>query len=142
MSKEREGEVQQGMEVLSIEECERRLAEGGVGILALAGVTEPVLRPVNFVAHEGQVLIRTGEGQILEAAQVLEPASFVIMAVDRLEHAGWSVVVTGTLTERSSTGPIADVPLRPWARAEKHHFVGLSIERISGRRIAEGFGDA
>lgn len=133
-------DVDGGLEVLSIPECEQLLRPGGLGILALSGVAAPVLRPVNFAFHEGSVLIRTGEGQILEAAQTSEPASFVISDVDRMEHAGWSVVVTGHLGERSSTGEIADVRLRPWARSEKHHFVGLSVDEISGRRIAEGAG--
>ena len=132
-----EFEVEQGMEVLPIDECERRLAAGGVGILALAGIDAPVLRPVNFVLHEGSLWIRTGEGQILAAAQSGEPASFVLTEIDRFEHTGWSVVATGKLAERSASGA-DDLPLRPWARAEKHHFVGLAIDRISGRRIAVG----
>ena len=133
-------EVENGMVALSVPECEQLLRPGGVGILALCGVDAPVLRPVNFARHEDWVLIRTGTGRILEAAQEAERASFVISEVDRLEHTGWSVVVTGTLAERSSIGPAASLPLRPWARAEKHHFVGLSIDELSGRRIAEGPG--
>ena len=133
-------EVEDGMEVLSMAECEQLLAAGGVGILALCGVAAPVLRPINFSRHGDWVLLRTGHGQILEAALASEPASFVISEIDRLEHTGWSVVVTGKLAERSSVGAVTDVPLRPWARADKHHFVGLSIDQISGRRIAEGPG--
>jgi len=136
------GKLEDGMEALSIPECERRLRAGGVGVLALCGVEAPVLRPVNFAVHESWVLIRTGEGRILEAAQGGEPASFVISETDRLEHAGWSVIVTGKLAERSSLGEIEQVPLRPWARAEKHHFVGLSIEKLSGRRLADGVDDS
>ena len=133
-------EIDEGMEVLSIPECEQLLRPGGLGILALSGVAAPVLRPVNFAFLEGSVLIRTGEGQILEAAQASEPASFVISEVDRLEHTGWSVVVTGNLVERSSLGSLADIPLRPWARADQHHIVGISIDEISGRQIAEDLG--
>jgi nitroimidazol reductase NimA-like FMN-containing flavoprotein (pyridoxamine 5'-phosphate oxidase superfamily) len=136
MSKDSEQAFEDGMEALSVADCQRLLGAGGVGILAMCGVAAPVLRPVNFAVHEGWVLIRTGEGQILEAAHGSEPASFAISEVDRLEHGGWSVIVTGKLAERSSLGDVADVPLRPWARAEKHHFVGLSIDQISGRRIA------
>jgi nitroimidazol reductase NimA-like FMN-containing flavoprotein (pyridoxamine 5'-phosphate oxidase superfamily) len=95
---------------------------------------------VNFALHAGWLVIRTGEGQILASAHGGEPASFVISEIDRLEHKGWSVVVMGTLVERSSLGEMADLPLRPWARAEKHHLVGLSIDQISGRRLAEGRG--
>lgn len=133
-------EVQDGMDLLSQEECQRLLAAGGVGVLALCGVAAPVLRPINFALHEGLVLMRTGEGQILEAASGAEPASFAISAIDRVEHTGWSVIVTGKLLERSAISGAENVPLRPWARAEKHHFVGLSIDQISGRRISEGLG--
>lgn len=125
-----------GMQTLSYDECQQLLEGGGIGILALCGVGAPVLRPVNFASHQGRVVIRTGEGQILEAAQGGEPASFVLSNADRFEHTGWSVVVTGELIEQSSLGPISDLPLRPWARAEKHHFVALSIDELSGRRIS------
>ena len=143
-----------GMAMLSFEECRHLLRAGGVGIIALRGVEAPVLRPVNFALHERSsngarpaavevlrnscLLIRTGEGRILEAAIGGEPASFVISAIDGLEHTGWSVVVTGRLVDRSRVEGIDAVPLRPWARAEKNRFVGLSIEEISGRRIAGG----
>jgi hypothetical protein len=93
---------------------------------------------VNFVLHAGSIVMRTGEGRILEAAQLGEPASFVLCEVDRFEHTGWSVVVTGKLLERSALDDLDALPLRAWARAEKAHLVGLAIEEISGRRIAEG----
>lgn len=131
-------EVDDGTEVLTIPECEQLLRAGGVGILALAGTEAPILRPVNFALHRGSLLIRTGEGQILEAAQLGSPCSFVLSEVDRFEHTGWSVVVTGKLGERSNIVDEAEIPLRPWARAEKHRFVGLPIEQISGRRLAIG----
>ena len=134
-------EVEPGLETLSISECDELLRVGGVGILALSGGVAPVLRPVNFAVHGDYVLIRTGEGQILEAAQCAEPSSFVISEIDRFEHTGWSVVVTGTLSEHAEVGPAQDIPLRPWARDPKHHFVGLSIDELSGRRInASGSG--
>lgn len=130
------GKFDGGMEILEISECEGFLRRGGVGMLAMAGIDAPVMRPVNFAYHDDFILIRTGEGRILEAANSTEPASFAISEIDRFEHSGWSVVVVGALMERSSLGAAADVPLRPWATDEKHHFVGLSIRDISGRRIA------
>lgn len=130
--------VEDGMELLSIPECQRLLQAGGVGIIALCGSAAPVLRPVNFVVFEEWILIRTGEGRILEAAQRAEFAAFAISEIDRLEHAGWSVIVTGKLAERSRIEALSDLPLRPWARAEKAHFVALSLDELSGRRIAQG----
>lgn len=131
------GDVEDGMELLSIGECSQYLRGEGVGILALCGTVEPVLRPVNYVVHRESLIIRTGEGRIFEAARRFEPASFAISHVDRLEHTGWSVVVTGKLTLRSESDGLDDLPLRPWVRAEKNRFVELSQESVSGRRIAE-----
>ena len=134
------GEVEDGMEEISTRECESILKAGGVGILALPGVAEPVLRPINFVVHYDAIVIRTGEGQILEAAEGCEPASFVVCETNHLDHTGYSVVVTGKLFEKSSIGAISELPLRPWVRAEKHHFVLLSMDCVSGRRLAEPSG--
>lgn len=132
---------EQGLEPLSRVECEQRLRAGGVGILAMVGEPAPVLRPVNYVVHDAWLLMRTGEGSILEAAARGEPASFVISEVDRFEHTGWSVVVTGKLAVREPNEGLVGAALRPWARADKHHFVALSLEEISGRRLA-GWGFA
>lgn len=132
---------EQGLEPLSQAECAQRLRAGGVGIVALVGESAPVLRPVNFVVHESWLLMRTGEGSILDAAARGEPASFVISEVDRFEHTGWSVVVSGKLAVREASAALSGAALRPWARADKHHFVALSLDEISGRRLA-GWGFA
>lgn len=135
-------EVDEGMETITIAECEQLLDSGGVGVLALCGTPAPILRPVNFAALQGQVVIRTGEGRILAAAKASEPASFVVSGFDRFEHTGWSVVVSGKLTELSGLGDPADLPLRPWVRSGKNRLVALSITTLSGRRIApENFAD-
>ena len=124
-----------GTRILSDEECTKLLDRPGVGVLALCGVEAPVLRPVNFACDGGQVVIRTGEGQILSAAQGGEPASFVISTVDAFEHTGRSVVVTGRLHERLPDDDVEGLPLRPWVRSPKHHFVALTMDTVSGREI-------
>ena len=127
---------QDGLDPLCARDCEQHLRAGGVGILALVGSPAPILRPVNFALHGRWLLVRTGEGRIFEAAQRAEPASFVVSEVDRFEHTGWSVVVSGKLAARESDASLLRVALRPWARADKHHFVALSMDEISGRRLA------
>jgi nitroimidazol reductase NimA-like FMN-containing flavoprotein (pyridoxamine 5'-phosphate oxidase superfamily) len=133
-----DGDLEEGMEVLPLDECERRLARGGVGILAMSGADTPVVRPVNFALHRGRIWIRTGEGRILAAGRSDERASFVLTEIDRFEHTGWSVVVTGQLSECLELDE--DLRVRPWARGGRHHFVTLAIDRISGRRIASESG--
>jgi hypothetical protein len=129
-------EIDEGMETIAIDECEQLLNSGGVGVLALPGTPAPILRPVNFTALEGQLVIRTGQGQILDAARRREQASFVLSSVDRFEHAGWSVIVSGKLIEAPSSDGLPGIPLRPWVRGRKDRFVALSVTTLSGRRIA------
>lgn len=122
-------------------ECRRRLADGGVGRLAMRGTGAPELRPVNFVLRGDEIVIRTGEGMILEAARRGDAASFEIDGIDPLEHTGWSVVVVGKLAERPTDDDHLRLPLRPWASGRKDRFVGLSLERLSGLRIPAGRGN-
>ena len=130
-------EFANGMDTLTLSECNEYLRFGGVGVLAFCEASVPILRPVNFAMDEDAIVIRTGEGRIFEAAKRSESASFVISEIDRVEHAGRSVIVSGKLVERPVFGSLADIPLRPWAGSEKNHLIGLSIDRISGRRIAD-----
>lgn len=148
-AEERAVDPDDGLQVLSMTECESRLRAGGVGILALAGEPAPVLRPVNFlwqqaVSQPGALILRTSAGRIAAAAEQGLPASFVISEIDRFEHEGWSVVVTGRLATGTDlggsdgSGGLAKLPLRPWARGARDCFVVLQAEQISGRRIASG----
>jgi len=129
-----------GIEILEGEECRRRLRAGGVGRIAMRGEDAPELRPVNFALRDGNVVIRTGDGVILAAARRGEGAGFEIDEIDRLEHTGWSVVITGKLFELPSDDEHLALPLRPWASGRKDRFVGLTLDRVSGLRIPPGRG--
>lgn len=107
----------------------------------MRGSGAPEMRPVNFVLRGDDVIIRTGDGAILAAARLGEPAGFEIDEIDRLEHTGWSVVVTGTLFELPTDDETLALPLRAWASGRKDHFVGLAMDRISGLRIPAGRGN-
>jgi nitroimidazol reductase NimA-like FMN-containing flavoprotein (pyridoxamine 5'-phosphate oxidase superfamily) len=129
------------IQTLSRAECLHQLEVGGVGRIALRAEGAPILRPVNFALHEGHVLIRTGEGTILAAADRGDPASFEIDDIDFVEHTGWSVVLDGKLhvylEERDGPAP----PLRAWASGVKDRFVVLRIDGLSGLRIPAGRGN-
>lgn len=133
-------DVGDGTRILTDEECLELLDRSGVGVLALSGVAAPILRPVNFARDGDHVVVRTGEGRILAAAQGQEPASFVLSAVDGFEHTGQSVVVTGSLSERLPSDSARSLPLRPWARSPKHHVVVLTMDEVSGREIEPMWG--
>jgi hypothetical protein len=130
-----------GIETFARAQCLERLREGGVGRLAMRGVEAPELRPVNFALCDEQLVIRTGDGSILAAARAGEAASFEIDEIDRLEHAGWSVVATGKLSELEPSAANFALPLRPWASGRKDYFVALSLDWVTGLRIPPGRGN-
>jgi len=134
-------ERETGIEILDIDECLRLLRVGGVGCLGLPSVGAPELRPVNFIVDGRSIVIRTGEGQILEAGRSGIAASFQIQGIDGLEHTGWSVNVTGKLCQLDTDEHSLSLHLRPWASGKKDRFVKLSLSQVTGRRIPPGRGN-
>ena len=121
-------------------ECLHRLGSGGVGRIALASDGAPILRPVNFALHEGRILIRTGEGSILSAAERDAATSFEIDGIDPVEHTGWSVIASGALRDFDGD-PESAPPLRAWASGTKHRLVLIEIDTLSGLAIPAGRGN-
>jgi len=132
--------VEEGFDEIPTDACMRLLREGAVGLLALPGLAAPDVRPVNFALHRQCIVMRTGRGRIFEGARQEEAASFVISESDRLEHSGWSVVVTGRLKICDPSDSAIRSRVRPWARADKREWVLLSIEAVTGRRISREAG--
>lgn len=126
---------------LSEAECRRRLAGGGVGRIALPGEGAPIIRPVNFLVHEGVIVIRTGEGALIRAGEHGTPASFEIDGIDPLEHTGWSVVVVGKIAIHPREDALGALPLRAWASGQKSRHVMISLDAISGLQIPSGKGN-
>jgi nitroimidazol reductase NimA-like FMN-containing flavoprotein (pyridoxamine 5'-phosphate oxidase superfamily) len=135
------GEFLDDIEFLPWRECLRLLTEGSVGCLGLPSVGHPELRPVNYVVEGSAVIIRTGEGQILDAGRHGLSASMQVFDIDAVEHTGWSVQIGGKLSELETCSRTLSLPLRPWASGRKNRFVKLSFREISGRRIQPGRGN-
>jgi hypothetical protein len=129
------------IQILSRDDCTQRLRAGGVGRIALPSLGAPILRPVNFALHEGRVLIKTGEGTILRAAERGDAVSFEIDAIDALEHTGWSVLAVGNLRtyHEDREGPAP--PLRAWASGVKEDLVVIEVDELSGMQIPPGRGN-
>jgi nitroimidazol reductase NimA-like FMN-containing flavoprotein (pyridoxamine 5'-phosphate oxidase superfamily) len=124
----------QGLELLTEEDCRDLLASGVIGRVGISVGALPAILPVNYSVVDGDILFRTGEGQKLRAALDHTVVAFQVDHADPLSHEGWSVLVVGVAEE------IFDVPggLRapvPWARGERDHLVRIRPEMISGRRL-------
>ena len=118
---------------LPSEECLRLLRRSSVGRLAMRGTDAPEIRPVNFLWREGQLVIRTGDGGILAAARRAEHASFETDSIDALEHSGWSVIVTGVLSELPSDDAHRARLLHP--NALEAHLLPPALAQDEARRL-------
>lgn len=127
-----------GLEVLGRDECLRLLEGQVIGRVAVADGGQPEIFPVNYVIDDEEIVFRTAPGTKFDAAVRNRPVAFEIDAADATYHAGWSVVVAGHAREVVDPDRLEEIrklPLRPWADSEKAHFVTITTERVTGRRI-------
>lgn len=109
---------------------------GRMAYVARDGV--PDIAPVNYVVAGSDVLIRSGPGPKLQAAERRALVAFEVDEVDEMACTGWSVVLVGTALRLSpaqlQSVPEADAP-RPWANGPRHSVVRIRPTRITGRRL-------
>jgi nitroimidazol reductase NimA-like FMN-containing flavoprotein (pyridoxamine 5'-phosphate oxidase superfamily) len=126
------------LEILEERECLQLLSREPVGRLALTASALPVVLPINFVLMDNTIVFATDEGLKLQAARQGTVACLEVDGFDRWSHGGWSVLATGRMSEITDPVRLAEarqLPLSPWALARPQHYVELSIELLSGRRI-------
>jgi uncharacterized protein len=127
-----------GLEVLDRDQCLALLASATLGRVGVSTGALPTVLPVNFLFHEGRILIRSGRGTKLDAALRDTVVAFEVDDFDPLDHSGWSVVVTGIATAVTDAEELAAVdalPLPRWAPGGNGHVVAISTELVSGRRL-------
>jgi nitroimidazol reductase NimA-like FMN-containing flavoprotein (pyridoxamine 5'-phosphate oxidase superfamily) len=127
-----------GYEVLDDAECLRLLAAEPVGRLALTAAALPVVLPINFTLADRTIVFATEPGLKLNSARASVIACLEVDGFDRWAHSGWSVLATGRLAEITDPSRLAEakgLPLSPWAAPHANHYIELSVELLSGRRI-------
>lgn len=127
------------LEVLSPEECLRLLQrESYVGRVAFIVEGRPMVLPVNYLAEDGSLVFCTPPGTKLSHLAGGAPVAFEIDASRSLYQSGWSVVVQGTAREVVDAHELDLLrrgPLKSWATPPSEHWICITIEEISGRRI-------
>ena len=126
--------VDQGLEILTEDECLRLVKAEQLGRVALSIGALPTIFPVNYQMLGGDIVFRTGEGVKRRAALLGTVIGFEVDRIDPTIQTGWSVLVVGMATELS--GEVTEnLTVSPWAAGERPHWVRVRPEFISGRRI-------
>jgi nitroimidazol reductase NimA-like FMN-containing flavoprotein (pyridoxamine 5'-phosphate oxidase superfamily) len=125
------------MEILSADECWRLLADSPVGRLAVIGPDGPEVFPINIAVDGESVVFRTDPGSKLAALSADSRVALEADAIDLERRDGWSVVVTGRVTELGGEEVIAAqrLELVPWTIGDKARWFRLIPLRVSGRGI-------
>ena len=131
--------IDEGLELLSEEECRALLADAGVGRVAITLGALPAVLPVNYGLLEGDIVFLTGEGTKFQAALRQSIVAFEVDEIDPLQEGGWSVLAIGVaheMTDESELAAARALGIRPWVQGARTHFVRLHPEMLTGRRIA------
>jgi nitroimidazol reductase NimA-like FMN-containing flavoprotein (pyridoxamine 5'-phosphate oxidase superfamily) len=130
-----EGRLQKLTRGECMELLRSKLHLGRVGYV-IEGV--PVILPVNFVVDGESVVFVTAKGSKLSW---LSNHSRVAFEADRgrpLDESGWSVLVHGSaqeVTDEAELETLRQGPLHSWAVPAGEHWVRISLDEISGRRL-------
>jgi len=117
---------------------DRLQRHGFVGRVAFIVDGRPMIMPVNYLADSDALVFCTGEGTKLSTLRGSAPVAFEVDDSRPLDHSGWSVVVEGTASEITDPGELQRLrrgPLKSWAVLPTAHWIRVTYEQVSGRRI-------
>ena len=117
---------------------DRLQRHGFVGRVAFIVAGRPMIMPVNYLADGDALVFCTGEGTKLSSLRGSAAVAFEVDDSRPLDHSGWSVVVEGTASEITDPEELQRLrrgPLKSWAVRPTAHWIRVTYEQISGRRI-------
>jgi len=130
---------QDGVTVLSDDECWDLLKSAALGRLVTNVGGELEIFPVNFVTQGHTILFRTAEGTKLFGTVMNDKVLFEVD--DHNVVQGWSVIIRGTAQVLTAADDIHEADraqLLPWIATEKLRFVRITPNELSGRRFVFG----
>jgi nitroimidazol reductase NimA-like FMN-containing flavoprotein (pyridoxamine 5'-phosphate oxidase superfamily) len=123
-----------GTEILSEADCWDYLATECIGRVAVAFGGQVDIFPVNYGLDGAGILFRTNAGRKMTGATGGEVA-FEVDHIDRIDKAGWSVVVHGEARDISQfDGPDRLRSAQPWT-GSKDFLFRITPRSITGRRV-------
>ena len=127
-----------GLSGLTRQECNDLLASRNIGRLAYHERPDVIaVVPVTYVLADGEVVVRTGPGPKLQAADRRDGMSLQVDDIDERFASGWSVLVVGR-SRRLGPGEarrFGRLP-EPWPTGPRNQVIAIRPVRITGRRLS------
>jgi len=117
---------------------DRLQLHGFVGRVAFVVDGRPMIMPVNYLADRDAIVFCTGEGTKLSTLRGGAPVAFEVDDSRPFDHSGWSVIVDGTASEITDPEELTWLrrgPLKSWAVQPTAHWIRVTYDHVSGRRI-------
>lgn len=124
---------------MSLDEAWEFLAASSFGRLALSVANQPDIFPINYLAHNHKLLLRTNPGAKLAELTINDTVAFEIDGL--ADDQAWSVVLKGTarvIESQSEIDAVMNLPLKPWVQTLKYTFVEISPSSVRGMRFHLG----
>ena len=125
--------------VLSDDESRQVLDRCVFGRLAVCVMGRPDIYPINFLSHNGVLIMRTNPGTKLAGLVVNQHVAFEVDEVTESE--AWSVVLEGTarvVESQTEVDELDRLPLQPWIPTRKYTYVEITPTRLHGRHFELG----
>jgi nitroimidazol reductase NimA-like FMN-containing flavoprotein (pyridoxamine 5'-phosphate oxidase superfamily) len=123
---------------LTAAECRRLITAGGIGRIAFGTDSGPVVLPVNFAVVAGTIVIRTGEGTMIDG-HADDQVAFEVDYIDEALSQGWSVLVRGQAHRVAHPAELRhmqqEAAVLPWVGADRDVYVRIIPDTVTGRRI-------
>jgi uncharacterized protein len=128
-----------GVEVLETAECLRLLTTVSIGRVIFTERALPDVVLVDFVFHEGKIVLPTGQGSKLSAAVRNVVVAFEVDDFDTETWTGWSVTVIGRsslVCGGAELAKLSALDLRCQEPGRRGKFMVISADILNGRRRA------
>jgi hypothetical protein len=128
-----------GPEVLDRQACLKLLGGVGIGRIVYTERAMPAIQPVPFVLHEETIVLRANVAGKLSAAVRDTVVAFEAGWFTDDLRAGWTVRVIGratAITDPEELAELAVLPLSSWDTTVNAHYLRVTIDLISGRRLS------
>lgn len=130
--------VDQGLELLTEDQCRQLLAGGEVGRVGITMGALPAIFPVNYLVVDGAIVFRTAPGTKMSAAMEGAVVAFEVDDYQLADRSGWSVLAVGPaeVVDEPDTGFMARLArLEPFVDGTRTAIVRIEPLFLSGRRL-------